>query len=56
MSEQSQNWWGIFTLLAVLFVADLFIIDPLPLIDEIVLGSMTGVSFITAIINSIRGR
>lgn len=40
--------WLIFGAIAIIFVIDLFVADPLPLIDEIILGIGTVVAGVNA--------
>jgi len=55
-ATKSETWWMIFIVVAILFIVDLFIVDPVPFVDEIILMFATAGTLVGAIINSVGGR
>ena len=55
-ATQSETWWVIFIVVAMIFICDLFIVDPIPFIDEFILCLITGGALVTAIVNTINRR
>jgi len=49
-----KKWWIIFIVVAILFICDLFIVDPIPFIDEVILFIATITTLAGAIENTIK--
>ena len=55
-ATKAESWWVIFIVVFILFICDLFIIDPIPIVDELILLLGAGSSLVIAIKNTIQKR
>ena len=53
-ATKAESWWVVFMVVFILFICDLFVIDPIPIIDELILCLGAGGSLVQAIINTVK--